>query len=224
MSTHLEHRIRIEFRLVRVTSMVESEGTSLSLALQNARIAAGLTQHAAAEGANIGIVSLSRYERGLRVPPLDILLRLANVYGVGAEQLLQLAEFSTATLPTLDIPIRGYVSAGNPRDAWEVELGTVPIPDFILREHPNCFALIISGNSLDGDNIGDGDIVVVDPEAAYQVDKIYIVRLDDGEITAKHLFIDSEGQITLRASNHDYEELKVTGQVQGRVVWHMRRM
>ena len=125
---------------------------------------------------------------------------------------------------TLEIPVRGYVSAGAPREVWEVDLGTVPVPEFILRAHPNCFALMISGDSLEGDSISDGDIVVVDPDAAYQVDKIYIVLLDDGEVTAKHLTIGDSGQITLRASNDDYQELTVTGRVQGRVVWHMRRM
>ena len=98
------------------------------------------------------------------------------------------------------------------------------MPEFILRANPNCFALMISGDSLEGDSISDGDIVVVDPDAAYQVDKIYIVLLDDGEVTAKHLTIGDSGQITLRASNDDYQELTVTGRVQGRVVWHMRRM
>ena len=196
----------------------------LAWELQEARRYSRLSQEEAAGRSGIHKGSLSNYERGIRVPPIDVLTRLAEVYEVGVEQLLRLADYSTVALPTRDIPIQGYVSAGNPREAWEADLGTVPIPDFILREHPKCFALVISGNSLEGDNIGDGDIVVIDPEAAYQVDKIYIVRLDDGEITAKHLFIDSEGQITLRASNDDYEELKVTGQVQGRVVWHMRRM
>ncbi len=199
--------------------MSESTWTSLAHALQTERWATGLSQHAAAAEAGISMVSLSRYECSERVPSLEVLTRLASLYRVGVEQLLGLGEVLTR-----DIPIQGYVSAGTPRDAWEVDLGTVPVPDDVLHDHPKCFALQISGNSLERDAIGDGDLVVVDPEAAYQVDKIYIVRVEDGEVTAKHLVIDSNGQITLRAGSHDYEDLRVTGQVQGRVVWHLRRM
>ncbi|MDA1271243.1 MAG: LexA family transcriptional regulator [Chloroflexi bacterium] len=188
-------------------------------ALRDARNRAGLNQDQASVQAGIGKQSLLRYEKDQRETPLSIIQRLAEVYGTTLEIILGLAE-----RPTSYVAVRGYVSAGNPRESWEVDLGTVLIDNAILHDHPKCFALQISGNSLEGDAIGDGDIVVVDPEAAYQVDKIYIVRLENGEVTAKHLTIDENNQITLRASNNDYEDLKVTGQVLGRVVCHIRRM
>ena len=118
-------------------------------------------------------------------------------------------EYSSPILPTREIPVMGYVSAGTPRDAWELDLGTVPIPQFILNESPKAFALMMSGDSRSGDAISDGDVVVVDPEAVYQVGKIYIVRLDDGEVTAKQMVHGDDGQMMLWSSNTDYEDMQV---------------
>ena len=82
--------------------------------------------------------------------------------------------------------------------------------------------MVVSGDSLSGDGIHDGEILVVDPDAVIEVGKIYIVRLEDGEICARHLIIE-EGQVRLQSSNHLYEDLRVTGvQVIGKVVGHFR--
>jgi len=50
------------------------------------------------------------------------------------------------------------------------------------------------------------------------------LRLDDGEVTAKHIVIEDGGQVMLWFSNTEYEDIRVSGQVLGRVVWHIRRM
>ncbi|MDO8472235.1 MAG: S24 family peptidase, partial [Dehalococcoidia bacterium] len=106
---------------------------------------------------------------------------------------------------------------------YEVDLGEVAIPGFVLSESPNAFALKVSGDSLEGDGIHNGDLLVVDPDAGLQVSKIYVVRLGD-ELCARHLHMD-DGQVRLKASNHKYEDIKVSNlDLVGRVVWHMRKM
>ena len=51
-----------------------------------------------------------------------------------------------------------------------------------------------------------------------------MVRLPDGELAARHLFVE-DGHVRLRAANDAYEDLTATGvQMLGRVVWHLRRM
>ena len=200
--------------------------------LKVARTMKALTQQAAADASGVSLQSLSRYERGHREPPLEALRALAALYEIAPEGLLsnENSEIGSqlpfaniripASLPL--VPIRGYVSAGTPRDVWELDLGHMPVSGRLLKRYPNLFALIVSGDSLMGDGIHDEEIVLVDPNARYETGKIYIVRLDDNEVCARHMTIE-DGHVRLRSSNDHYEDLRVTGiRVVGRVVAHLR--
>ena len=197
----------------------------LAKALRNARIAAGLTQEAAAELIGVSAMMISQYERGVHAPGIEVVQKMSEVYGVSVDRLLGLDRVSRPTIDVVrEVPTRGYVSAGIPRETYEVELDPTPIPSDIAMEYPGAFVLIVSGDSLLGDGISDGDRVLIHPDAAYQAGRLFVVRLPDGEIAARHLFVE-DGHIRLRAANDAYEDLTATGvQMLGRVVWHLRRM
>jgi SOS-response transcriptional repressor LexA len=122
------------------------------------------------------------------------------------------------------IPVRGYVSAGVPRDLWQVDLGTVPVSDQLIGGYSDLFALVVSGDALKADTIHDGDMVYVDPGAGLEEGKTYIVLMENGEICARRLNFE-DGQVRLRSSYEHYDELRVTGaKLLGKIVWHLRRM
>ncbi len=201
----------------------------LGASLKAARADAGMTQQFVSKQLGVSVQAVSNWEHGKYEPRSEKIQQLAELYGVAVEELLQAPEGSLTNVhsPSLvaAVPIRGYVSAGLPREHWEIDIGTAPVDEELLLRYPNLFGLIISGDSLEGDGIHNGDKIFIDPDAGYQVGKIYIVRLDDGEICAKHLFLESDGQLRLHSSNDGYEDLTVSGgQVLGRVVWHLRQM
>ena len=122
-----------------------------------------------------------------------------------------------------EFPIKGYVSAGSPKEAWEVDLGTLSLPktDVLLRQAPNVSALVVSGDSLQGDGIEDGDTILVDPGAGLQVGSIHIVRIKH-ELCARHVFLE-DGHVLLRASNDLYQEITAKEvEFVGRVVGHIK--
>lgn len=57
------------------------------LTLRAARINNGLTMREAAEIANISDRSIANYESGKRKPRIDILIRLADAYGMTLDQI-----------------------------------------------------------------------------------------------------------------------------------------
>jgi len=196
--------------------------------LKLAREEASLRQEDVANALQVTKMTVRRWEAGRFEPSISTLGELAVLYKVGLETLM--ADVSALVLVNVhtparieEIPIKGYVSAGTPRESWEVDLGTVPVQANILKEYPKAFALVVSGDSLEGDAIHNGDIVVVDPEAALNVGKIYIAQVGD-ELCARHLYIE-DGIVRLKSSNQDYEDVRATGiNVVGRVVWHLRKM
>lgn len=63
--------------------------SALGQKVRNARQKKGYTQHALAEMANIGSVYLGEIERGLKMPSLNIFIKLIEALGVSADCILR---------------------------------------------------------------------------------------------------------------------------------------
>lgn len=90
------------------------------------------------------------------------------------------------------------------------ELGTV-------RGKP--YALTADGNCLTGDDINDGDLVIVDPDADFVDGKIYIVRIGNW-VMAKHVHRVAD-KVQLIPSNANYDTREVDEdevEILGRVI------
>ena len=120
----------------------------------------------------------------------------------------------------ISVPVRGYVSAGIPAPAEQMDLGTVLIPKSELsgvKRMAGVFALKVSGDSLQGDQIENGDFVIVDPEPQVIDGKIYIIHMNEGSV-ARHLHRE-DGFVVLTSSNGNYQRIEAKElEVQGRVV------
>lgn len=68
--------------------MAKIEMTPLSNRLKSTRERRGLTQEQVSEKINVEIGTLSGYERAYRKPSPDMLLKLADLYGVSTDYLL----------------------------------------------------------------------------------------------------------------------------------------
>jgi len=193
--------------------------------LRRLRETKGLTQEELADKAGISRPYVSELERDKRKERLSyqVVIGLSNALDVSPGELQGEASAAKGLQPTSEMRIKGYVSAGIPRQVWEVDIGTLPVPLSVLRAHPKAYALIVSGDSLEGDGIHNGDYLIIDPESGLQASKIYVIRLGD-ELVARH--VHQEGNfMRLKSSNSHYEDIKV-GEFHplGRVVYHMRGM
>jgi len=103
------------------------------------------------------------------------------------------------------LPLVGEVPAGPLRHASEEVEEWVPVPARWGGE--GRFLLRVRGDSMTGDGIRDGDLVVVDP-APDARDGEVVVALVDGEATVKRLRR-RRGAVELQASNPAYPTLRV---------------
>mgnify|MGYP001566293566 FL=1 len=117
------------------------------------------------------------------------------------------------------------ISAGGLVEAWQEDLGMLEVPSNILKEAPRAFALRVSGNSLASDWIYEGDVVVVDPGAAFVEGKIYAVRSEEGQpmVTARRVYTAGRGRLKLVSGDGAIDDVardKVT--LIGRIRWSFR--
>ena len=197
----------------------------LCVRLKEARVSADYKQQEVATKLGVSFQTVSNWEAGRHEPTTAHLNSLAGLYGIFLEGLTEVdVVFNALSATRLQkLPIKGYVSAGSPKEAWEVDLGALSLPqtDVLLRQAPNVFALVVSGQNLQGYGIDDGDTILVDPDAGLQVASIHIVR-SKHELCARHVFLE-DGHVLLRASDDLYQEITAKEvEFVGKVVGHIK--
>jgi SOS-response transcriptional repressor LexA len=164
-------------------------------------------------------------------PRFDTIKRVADALGVPTAELtgypVSPACYDVAIAPTVAIPLRGSVPAGYPADVTEQNMGQVECKKVLLAgvsRVSDVYALLITGSSLEGDGIHDGDIVAVDGNQKQPVNgKIYVVRLGH-ETAVRHVW-KTNGKFRLSSSNGQFTDLEPDRfEILGRVIaaWHDR--
>lgn len=124
---------------------------------------------------------------------------------------------------TMHVPVIGEIAAGHPIEAYEERGDTVAVPTDIVSA-ANAYALRVRGNSMIGDHICDGDLVIVEPTNTVNDGEIAVAVLDDGTATLKRLFRTNDG-VRLQAANPNFEAIHAQNvQVQGHAVAILRAL
>lgn len=183
-----------------------------------------VTQYETGRVKNLTDESLSALARALDMTPAALASYLHGgekpVDRIPSHDLITELKERLETSELLEIPVRGYVTAGIPAPTEQQDLGTILIPKSALSgvtKVSGLFGLIVSGDSLQGDEIENGDTVIVEPQPDLIDGKIYIVDVS-GEHVARHLHRDN-GSVILTSSNGKYARMTANEViVQGRVV------
>ena len=115
----------------------------------------------------------------------------------------------------LPLPLAAeQVAAGFPSPAEDyVDVG-IDLNDQLIRHPTSTFFLRVSGDSMTGAGIHDGDLLVVDRSLNPRPGRVVVAVLDGG-FTLKRL-VRHHGRLRLEAANPDYPplELQTCGDVQ----------
>ena len=136
----------------------------------------------------------------------------------------------------VNVPIVSNISAGSPLELFSSDeifynqkdnFESINLSKSMLKNYNNIVALKISGDSMKGDLIMDGDIIILDCNNISTNDiksgDIVAARVDEDYATLKRMFI-NKNKIELRPSNKlyssiytDKKNVKIDGKVVGLV-------
>lgn len=110
--------------------------------------------------------------------------------------------------PKVDIPIFGAIPAGFPQDRYQDARGCVSIDlgTLGIKSTPRTFALEVSGDSMIGRHICDGDLVVLEHGRTPRTGDV-VAALIDNESTLKTFVQDRGKPPHLKAENPKYPQL-----------------
>ena len=112
----------------------------------------------------------------------------------------------TLTKQSFAIPMVGSVQAGFPSPEEEVLSDTFSMDEYLITKPEDSFLLQVSGDSMTGAGIMEGDFVIVEKGRAPKTGDIVIAEVD-GEWTMK--YFQKQGKyVVLVAANPKYPDIK----------------
>jgi SOS regulatory protein LexA len=104
------------------------------------------------------------------------------------------------------IPMVGSVRAGFPSPAEEALCDILSMDEYLITKPDASFLLQVSGDSMNGEGIMEGDLVIVERGRQPRIGDVVIAEVD-GEWTLKY-FKKQNGQVYLEAANPKYPIIK----------------
>lgn len=130
-------------------------------------------------------------------------------------------ESISAGLNGIELPLVGYIAAGEPIEAIENPLETIAISSDLVSNTKRCYVLQVKGDSMIEEGIFDGDFVVIQHQDTAENGDIVVALIDNGFATLK-TFYREKGKIRLQPANskmepiiEDADNIKVQGKVTG---------
>lgn len=122
--------------------------------------------------------------------------------------------------PMAALPLVGTIRAGRPITAREEIESYIAVDRELFRDQ-EAFVLRVTGESMVGAGIFDGDYVVVSPRSEVPRGGIGVVLVDEGEATVKRIY--TEGPVvrlvpenpSMEPTEHPAVDVRVLGRVSG---------
>ncbi len=131
-----------------------------------------------------------------------------------------------SSLMAVELPLVGYIAAGEPIEAIENSLATVTVSADIVSKTKRCFVLQVKGDSMIDMGIFDGDHVVIQQQNTARDGQIVVALIDNEFATLKSIFHEKNGKIRLQPANTKMDPIFVDPaslSIQGVVTGVIRR-
>lgn len=103
-------------------------------------------------------------------------------------------------IKTVEIPLVGTITAGEPIEALEIPDETITITKGLLGSLNNYYALRVRGSSMINEGIFDGDIVVIRKQQTADNGQTVVAIIDENQATLKKLYREKD-KIRLQPAN-----------------------
>ncbi len=137
-----------------------------------------------------------------------------------------LDEKVNAALNGIELPVVGFIAAGQPIDAIENPNETILVsPDLVTRSK-RCYVLQVRGDSMIKEGIFDGDYVVIQQQNTAENGEIVVALIDNNFATLKTFYREKNGKIRLQPANDNMDPIIVDAEsltIQGKVTGVIRK-
>jgi SOS-response transcriptional repressor LexA len=195
------------------------EAKRLGNLIRERRKAVGLRYSELEKKSGLTYAYLKSLEEGGRVPKIETLMRLSEALKVPFHELL--SALGVPIIGALNlVPVISWVNAGN----WIESYQSPEVSDWVVTDvaQKEVFSLRVEGDSMTPE-FAHGDLVVVDPHAAWENGN-FVIALRDNETIFKQYKVYGKTAV-LKPLNPKYDDIVLTEEIQilGRVIRKIKR-
>lgn len=129
----------------------------------------------------------------------------------------------SSTLAGIELPILGYIAAGQPIMTYTDPDASVKVAPSMLSGKKRSYVLQVKGDSMIEEGILDGDYVIIEEQNTATDGDIVVALLDNGLATLKRFFKE-KARIRLEPANSSMQPIYATDvKIQGKCVGVIRR-
>ncbi len=122
----------------------------------------------------------------------------------------------------VELPLLGYIAAGQPIEPYEDSAATVFVPQKMVSAQKRSFVLQVKGDSMIEEGILDGDYIVVEETNDVRNGDVVVALLESGFATLKKFYRESR-QVRLEPANSRMKPIYVKNvTIKGRAVGVIR--
>lgn len=131
-----------------------------------------------------------------------------------------------ASINIVELPVVGYIAAGEPIEAIENDFETVAVSSDLVSKSKRCYVLMVRGDSMIKEGIFDGDYVVIQKQDTANDGDIVVALIDNQFATLKTFYREKGNMIRLQPENDSMEPIMVSADeltIQGKVTGIIRK-
>lgn len=125
---------------------------------------------------------------------------------------IHLPEYSKMELPTG----ASHIRAGFPSPATDYSEDRIDLNQVLVMHPASTFYAIVEGQSMEGEGINDGDLLVIDRSLTPEENDVVLCFLN-GDFTLKKIAKQNDNTIHLLSENKDFDPIKVSEEEDFRV-------
>ncbi len=171
----------------------------------------GLTQEQLGKLLGVKKSAIAKYENN-RVENLkkETIQKLSDIFNVPASYFLGIEENQPIIANSITIPLYNDISCGTGIFVDDNIDEYISLPESLLSLNKEYFCQYASGDSMVGENINPGDLIVFEKCNQIRNGEIGCFTIDDNVATCKKFYLDSANQcIILQPANPDYNPLVI---------------
>ena len=181
--------------------------------LRELRKQRGWNQTEFAKKIGMSQTNYSYYEKNNIMPDSKTLVKIANIYGVSVDNLLDVEPYATSE-DLIDFDVLGTIKAGYDGEAVEMPTGeTIPIPKQFLKGYrkKDFIVLRVSGDSMYPKFL-DGDFVLIHKKSSVDSGSVACILYDGNDATIKTVkYVRGEDWLELIPTNPEYPTKRIEG-------------
>ncbi|MBI2420991.1 MAG: transcriptional repressor LexA, partial [Candidatus Levybacteria bacterium] len=118
----------------------------------------------------------------------------------------KIANTFQGNLPSIDLPLMGFIAAGSPLEPHTDPNATFTISASMISGKKTAYALQVKGNSMIEEGIYDGDYVVIEKSDIANNGDIVVALVDDNLATLKKFYKEGD-TVVLKPANSEMDPI-----------------